>query len=87
MEGNNKHNQFFRFSSPVQLNYQGESASLWLVESIQYIDFDIDEFFAQVMLIGEIAGNITYDSILHMEYSDFLRLWKVFRKLTEKKDK
>lgn len=53
--------------------------SLWLVNALQYIDFDKRIFLQEVLNIEKATTMFKYSDLCNMDFKDYQELWNILK--------
>lgn len=77
LEGVCEHVKFFRFRSAFVLTGEGSRSDLWLAQSIQYIDYSIEDLTREYFLIAHYSkGGYSFNEIKDMDFKTFMKVLK-----------
>jgi hypothetical protein len=70
--GSDKHNQFFRFRSAIELNDSQTKEEYWIAKSLQYIDVSRQVLLIEGLRIAQATfGGVGITELMNMDFSDY----------------
>lgn len=82
LEGCAKDIKFFRFRSPFREKGNGELNDLWLIKSLRYIDFTIQDLIDESVYIAYCTkGGISYNDLCNMRFDEYEMILRSVKKM------